>query len=48
MSEHSRDNDPEADQFDMLTQGLFVPEGNLQEVDQRYLSQPPTAERWSR
>ena len=38
MSEHSWDKNPEADLFNVLMQGLFVPEG---EVDQD-LSQTPT------
>ena len=38
MSEHSWDKNSEADLFNVLMQGLFVPEG---EVDQD-LSQTPT------
>ena len=38
---HGWESDPEGDLFDVLTQGLFVPEGDLPEVDQ-YLTQTLT------
>ena len=40
MSGQTWDSDPETDLFDVLTQGLFIPEENLPEVDQ-YLTQTP-------
>ena len=40
MSGHGWDNDPEADLFNILTQGLYDPKENLLEVDQ-YLTQTP-------